>query len=162
MTYIIMLFVTRSHTLTSEQFRDHYEYRHIPLVHSLLRQCWPISFKRRYLARISRAGFGGPANPDRPPLMLRGEMNELDCDCISEVTFQDEAHFHTFYRNIYAKENAAIIARDEENFLERGKTRIIVVGESWCTDELGKTTRDVGHGIMSERADSEGSSSGQS
>lgn len=89
-------------------------------------------------------------------------MNELDCDCISEVTFQDEAHFHTFYRNIYAKENAAIIARDEENFLERGKTRIIVVGESWCTDELGKTTRDVGHGIMSERADSEGSSSGQS
>jgi len=162
MTYTIVLFITRNHDLTSEEFRDHYEHTHIPLAHSLLASCWPIDFKRRYLARISRKGFGGPANPDRPPLMLRGEMNELDCDCIAEMTFDSEARFQEFYRRIYAPENAAKLARDEEKFLETGKTRVIVVGETWSTDEHGVSTREIGYIRKDERSDSEASGSGQS
>lgn len=144
MTYTIILFITRNPALTSDQFRDYYEYNHIPLVHRLTAPSWPIEFKRRYLARISRKGFGGPANPDRPPLMLRGEMNETDCDCIAEMSFESEAIFHQFYKRVYAKENAAILAKDEERFLETGKTQIIVVGETWTTDEHGNTTSEVG------------------
>ncbi|KAG9192639.1 hypothetical protein G6011_11373 [Alternaria panax] len=162
MTYTVVLFVTRNPNLTSEQFRDHYEHTHIPLAHSLLAPCWPIDFKRRYLARISRKGFGGPANPDRPPLMLRGEMNELDCDCIAEMTFDSEVHFQDFYKKIYAKENAALLARDEEKFLETRKTSVIVVGETWSTDEHGVTTSEISHIRKYERSDSEASSSGQS
>lgn len=162
MTYTIVLFVTRNPNLTSEEFRDHYEHTHIPLAHSLLATCWPIEFKRRYLARISRKGFGGPANPDRPPLMLRGEMMELDCDCIAEMTFDSERRFQEFYKKIYAKENAAILARDEEKFLQKGKTRVIVVGETWSTDEHGVTTSEMGYVCKNERSDSEASGSGGS
>jgi hypothetical protein len=162
MTYTVVLFVTRNHNLTSEEFRDHYENIHIPLAHSLLTSCWPIDFKRRYLARISRKGFGGPANPDRPPLMLRGEMEGLDCDCIAEMTFDSEARFQEFYKRLYSLENAAILARDEEKFLEKGKTRVIVVGETWSTDEHGVSSREIGYVRKDERSDSDTSGSGHS
>ena len=163
MTYTVVLFVTRNHALTSEEFRDYYEHIHVPLAHSLLATCWPVEFKRRYLARISRKGFGGPANPDRPPLMLRGEMNELDCDCIAEMSFESESRFQEFYKKIYAKENAAILAKDEERFLEQGKTRVVVIGETCSTDEHGATTSEIAHNTTkSESSDSEASSSGDS
>ncbi|KAF1831365.1 hypothetical protein BDW02DRAFT_505489 [Decorospora gaudefroyi] len=157
--YTVVLFLTRNHSLTSDQFRDHYEHKHIPLAYSLLAPYWPIEFKRRYLHRISRKGFGGPANPDRPPLMLRGEMNELDCDCIAEMIFESEARFQEFYKKIYAKENAAILAKDEERFLSPGKTRVIVIGETWTTDGNGVTTSEMGCVSKSERSDSSTSGS---
>lgn len=89
-------------------------------------------------------------------------MNELDCDCIAEMTFDSEARFQEFYKKIYAKENAAIMARDEEKFLEKGKTRVIVIGETWSTDEHGVTTSEIGYVRKDERSDSEASGSGQS
>ncbi|CAA9966627.1 hypothetical protein CFE70_009845 [Pyrenophora teres f. teres 0-1] len=162
MTYTIVLFITRNHVLSSEEFRDYYEHRHIPLAYSLLTSCWPITFTRRYLARISRKGFGGPANPDRPLLMLRGTMNDLDYDCIAEMTFDTEAHFQHFYKSAYAKENAALLARDEEKFLEADMTKIVVVGETWNTDEHGVSTSEIGYVPKGERSDSETSGSGRS
>lgn len=163
MTYTVILFLTRCHNLTSEEFRDHYENVHIPLAYSLLAHCWPIDFKRRYLARITRKGFGGPANRDRPPFMLRGVFNEhFDYDCISETTFADETHFREFYRNVYSKETAALLTRDEENFLESGTTRVMVIGETWSTDQAGRSSRDVGVGLMTEQLDSDDTNSSQS
>jgi len=159
MTYTVVLFITRNHALSSEEFRDYYEHKHLPLAHSLLTPCWPISFTRRYLARISRKGFGGPANPDRPLLMLRGHMNDLDCDCIAEMTFNSEADFQQFYKGVYAKENAALLARDEEKFLEAGMTKFVVVGETWSTDEHGVSTSEIGYVQKGERSDSETSGS---
>lgn len=158
-----MLFLTRHHNLTSEEFRDHYENVHIPLAYSMLSHCWPTTFRRRYLARINRKGFGSPANPDRPLLMLRGLVSdECDYDCISETTFDDEAHFRVFYRNVYAKETAAKLTRDEANFLENGKTRIMVIGETWSTDRAGMTSRDVGLGLISDPSDSDDTNSSRS
>ncbi|EOA82705.1 uncharacterized protein SETTUDRAFT_96702 [Exserohilum turcica Et28A] len=149
MTYTTLIFLTRKHNITSEQFRDYYEGTHIPLVHSLLAHCWPVTFKRRYIARTLRKGFGTPANPDRPPLTLRGEAGDMDYDCITETTFESEAHFLNFYRSVYAKEVAEILTNDEANFLESGKTKIIVVGETWTTDQSGMTARAVACGLMS-------------
>jgi hypothetical protein len=95
--------------------------------------------------------------------MLRGEMNELDCDCIAEMTFENEARFQEFYKKIYAKENAAVLAKDEERFLEKGTTRVIVIGETWSTDKLGVSTSEIGHvTTKSERSDSEASISSHS
>jgi hypothetical protein len=140
MTYTIILFLTRNPRISSEEFRDYYEQIHIPKAHDLVsRSGWPQEFRRRYFARITRKGFGGPANPDRPTLMLRGERNELDCDCIGEMNFTDERSFREFYKAIYEKENAAILAQSEDKFLDTGKTRVVVVGETWTTDVNGVT-----------------------
>ncbi|KAH7380722.1 EthD domain-containing protein [Pyrenochaeta sp. MPI-SDFR-AT-0127] len=162
MTYTILLFVTRSQSLTSDEFRDYYEHKHIPLARSLVGAYWPKSFRRQYFARVSRKGFGGPANRDRPPLMLRGDMQDLDCDCIAEMNFASEKIFQKFYSAIYEKENAAVLAEDEKMFLEPGKTKVVVVGESWSTDENGVTTSEIGCAPRLDRSDSDTSTSGQS
>jgi hypothetical protein len=161
MTYTIILFVIRKSSLSFDEFQDHYEHKHIPLSYSLLSDVWPTTFHRRYFARINRKGFGGPANPDRPPLTLRGEMNEMD-DCVAEMTWSSEKDFRKFYKKIYEKEIAAVLAEDENRFLEQGKVRVIVVGETWSTAPDGVTTRERSVVTKNEASDSDMSSSERS
>jgi hypothetical protein len=140
MTYSILLFVTRRPGSTPEQFKDHYENVHLPLAQKLCGTAhWPIKFTRRYIARITRRGFGGPANPDNPPLLLRGDAQDIDYDCIADMTFESETAFQAFYRKIYERDVAKVLAADEKLFLEVGKTRVVVVGET-VTAEYGTTT----------------------
>jgi hypothetical protein len=159
MPYTIILFVSRDSSLTFEEFQDHYENKHIPLAYSLLSDVWPTAFHRRYLARITRKGFGGPANPDRPLLALRGDLAEMDCDCVAELTFPSEKHFSKFYKKIYEKEIAAVIAADENKFLEPGKVRVIVVGETCSTSPHGVTTSQKSDITRSDASDSSDMSS---
>ncbi|KAI8937023.1 hypothetical protein NX059_006246 [Plenodomus lindquistii] len=161
MTYTIIIFITRSAHLTTEEFKHHFEHRHLPLARSLVGRLWPKTFKRQYLARINRQGFGGPANPDRPLLMLRGDRLDDDYDCIAELSFDSEMDLQLFYRGIYAAETAAILTRDEEKFLEPGKTRVVVVGET-VTEQGGFTTSEIGYTPKFDSPDSERSSSGLS
>ncbi|KAH7400732.1 hypothetical protein DE146DRAFT_471488 [Phaeosphaeria sp. MPI-PUGE-AT-0046c] len=159
MTYSILIFLTRASHLTLEQFQEYYEHKHIPLFYSMMSDIWPTTFSRRYFARINRKGFGGPANPDHPPLTLRGELNEMDCDCVGEMTFPSEKAFRVFYKRIYEKETAAILAEHENKFLEHGKVRVIVVGETWSTGPDGVTTSEKSEITKNEASDSEMSSS---
>lgn len=134
MTYTILLFVTRRPDLSPEQFKNHYENVHIPLAQRLCAGCWPTKFTRQYLARITRKGFGGPNNPDRPPLLLRGDAQNINYDVVSEMTFESEHAFQSFYKKVYEKDVAAILAADETKFLELGQTRVVVVGETISTE----------------------------
>jgi hypothetical protein len=162
MTYTVLLFVTRDPSLTFDAFQDYYEHKHIPLVYSVLSDVWPTTFHRRYFARVSRKGFGGPANPDHPPLMLRGNIDEVDCDCIAEMTFPSDKMFQKFYKKIYSKEIAALLAEDENNFLQSGKTRAVVIGETWSTGPDGVTTSEQSDVARSDGSDSDVSSSERS
>lgn len=133
--YSIMLFVARKPTLTTDQFREHWENVHIPLLHELTGPLFPKQFNRRYLARTERMGFGGPANRDRPLLVLRGSLEEFDFDAIAEMTFENEKAFHEFYKCIYEAEAARRLAADEETFLDPGKMKIVVVGDTVYNDK---------------------------
>ena len=158
MAYTILLFVTRKPNLSSEEFKHYYENVHIPLAQRLCAANWPHKFTRRYLARITRKGFGGPANPDRPPLLLRGDAQDIDYDCVSEMTFENEKAFYAFYKRVYEKDVAATLAADETAFLELGKTRVVVVGETVSTKH-GVTRTAKTCMRASDTSDSEGSSS---
>lgn len=161
MTYTLVMFVTRNPDLSPEEFKDHYENVHIPLAQRLCAGSWPFKFTRQYIARITRKGFGGPSNPDRPPLMLRGDAQDIDYDCVAEMTFENERAFHAFYKRVYEKDVAAKLAADETKFLELGKTRVVVVGETIATEH--GVTRTVKNSIRTnDTSDSEGSTSGQS
>lgn len=133
MTYTIIIFVTRKPTITSEEFRDHWENKHIPLLKSLTGPLFPLQHKRRYFARIERKGFGGPANRDHPPLVLRGSPEDFDFDGVAELTWEDEKKFQDYYKAIYETDAAAQLAKDEELFLDAGKMKSIVVSESTGT-----------------------------
>lgn len=161
MAYTILLFVTRKPGLSPEEFKDYYENVHIPLAQRLCAGTWPTKFTRQYLARITRKGFGGPNNPDRPPLLLRGDAQDIDYDVVSEMTFESEHAFQNFYKRVYEKDVAAKLASDETKFLELGKTRVVVVGETISTEH--GVTRTVTNSIRSnDTSDSEGSTSGRS
>lgn len=159
MTYTILLFIMRKPNLSPEEFKSHYENVHIPLAQQLCAGNWPYRFTRRYLARITRKGFGGPANPDRPPLLLRGDAQDVDYDCVAEMTFGNERDFQAFYKTVYEKDVAAKLAADETTFLDLGKTRVVVVGETVFT-EHGVTRIATNNMRTSDTSDSEGSSSG--
>lgn len=158
MPYTILLFLTRKPNLSPEEFKHHYENVHIPLAKRFCANKWPHKFTRQYLARITRKGFGGPANPDRPPLLLRGDAQDIDYDCVSEMTFESEHAFQAFYKRVYEKDVAATLAADETTFLELGKTRVVVVGET-VSFEHGVTSTTKNSIRSNYTSDSEGSMS---
>ncbi|KAI9872635.1 MAG: hypothetical protein M1823_008122 [Watsoniomyces obsoletus] len=160
--YSVVLFITRAANLSLEEFQDHYEHKHLPLVYSYTKDVWPTTFHRRYFARITRKGFGGPANPDRPLLTLRGDLGKMDCDCIAEMTFPSEKDFQKFYKRIYEKEVAAVLAKDEVKFLEEGLTRVVVVGETWSTGPDGVSVCEKNDVSRSDISDSDGGGSERS
>ncbi|KAF2731795.1 hypothetical protein EJ04DRAFT_514357 [Polyplosphaeria fusca] len=129
MTYTLLLFVTRKPTISSDQFREHFESTHIPLLQSITGPLFPVH-KRHYIARAERKGFGTTANPDNPPLVLRGVPQDFDHDVVAELTWESEKLFHDFYKTIYESKAAAQLATDEESFLERGKMKAVVVGDT--------------------------------
>ncbi|KAH7139205.1 EthD domain-containing protein [Dendryphion nanum] len=134
--YSVILFITRKPTLTTEQFRNHWENVHIPLLQDITGHLFPKLFTRRYLARTERQGFGGPANRDRPLLVLRGNLEtEFDFDAIAEMTFESEKAFHEFYKCTYEAEAARKLAADEDSFLDPGKTKTVVVGDTTYNDK---------------------------
>ncbi|KAF2712217.1 hypothetical protein K504DRAFT_426245 [Pleomassaria siparia CBS 279.74] len=130
MPYTILIFLTRHPSLTSEEFRNHWENVYIPLNKSLTGHLFPLLFKRHYFARIDRAGFGGAANRDRPALLLRGSVDDFDYDSMGEMTFDSEAAFREYYRVLYEPKAAALLAREEKYFLDTQKVIIVVVGDS--------------------------------
>ena len=89
-------------------------------------------------------------------------MKEVDCDCIAEMTFPSENGFQKFYKKIYEKEVAAVLAEDEKHCLEQGKMTVVVVGETWSTGPDGVTKSEKSDISRRHASDSEMSSSEQS
>ncbi|KAF2007137.1 hypothetical protein P154DRAFT_517545 [Amniculicola lignicola CBS 123094] len=129
MTYTIILFVTRKPTITPDEFKDHWENKHIPLLQSITGSLFPIHV-RQYLIRIDRKGFGGPANRNHPLLLLRGTVDDFDYDAIAHLTFESEKAFHQFYHVIYETTAQAQLAADEKRFLDTEKMKTVVVGNT--------------------------------
>jgi hypothetical protein len=157
MPFTILLFVTRKPSLSPSEFKDYWETKHIPLLKSLTGPLFPQNHTRRYLARINREGFGGPANRDHPLLTLRGIQQERDYDGVAEMTFETKQAFQDFYSAIYEKGTAAKLAEDEGHFLDAGKFEAVVVGETTTTykDQAdGETTtkyKDQVDGVIDEK-----------
>ncbi|KAL8710304.1 MAG: hypothetical protein Q9220_005074 [cf. Caloplaca sp. 1 TL-2023] len=103
MPHTIFIITTRHPSLTPSAFRTHYETIHIPLI--------------KAIAAVA----------------LVGSHSEDDFDVIAELVFDDEAQFQELMRVVGEGEAAERIKRDEEKFLDRGKTRILVGGGSVVT-----------------------------
>lgn len=131
MPFTILVLATRKPTLSPDEFKHHYETKHLPLLRSLVGlDLMPPHSTRQYFARIDRQGFGGPANRNRPLLMLRGTSEDVEYDVLTQMTWDTEQQFQKFYKAIYETTAAARLAEDEEHFLDPGKLRAIVVGDT--------------------------------
>lgn len=139
MTYSILIYAFRKAGTTPEQFREHYENSHVPLVKEIAGEHFPLSHTRRYLHRTKTSnaegggGGGTERNADYPATVLFGNQADADYDAFAELTFADVAAFQTFFGICSQPENQARIQADEAKFLDSAKMTIVVVGETTVT-----------------------------
>ncbi|KAL5045998.1 hypothetical protein BDW71DRAFT_182594 [Aspergillus fruticulosus] len=124
MPFKALLYVTRKQGLTPSEFKTHYDTVHVPLIKSLAGDDFPICHRRLYLARPE------PGEDNSYPVVaLAGSQEDFDYDCITEMTFADEAAFKKFFGRRMEPGTKEIIDADEEKFVDRTKFKVVVVGD---------------------------------
>ncbi len=100
--------------LTREQFIDYYENNHAPLICKLLPMT--LEYRRNFLDLEGAIIFPGATAPD--------------FDVVTEIYYKDRDAYDAMLAS-HANDPSVgeAIARDEENFLDRAKTRLIIVEE---------------------------------
>jgi uncharacterized protein (TIGR02118 family) len=117
MIKIVCLF-NRKPGMSMSDFKAYYEQRHVPLVDGLLP---PSQEYRRNYAIEGRDFAAAHALEDRPA----GRA----FDVMTEVSFESEETFQKMMDALADPEIGAVIAADEENFLDRSTMRTYFVEE---------------------------------
>jgi uncharacterized protein (TIGR02118 family) len=99
--------------LSREAFIDYYERQHAPLIRRLLPGI--VDYRRNYVELEGAFLFPGAA--------------PIDFDVITEIWLTDRAAYDRFTAAATQEDIARQIAEDEENFLDRPATRMMVVEE---------------------------------
>jgi hypothetical protein len=99
--------------LSRQAFIDYYETRHAPLIVKMQPQI--DAYRRNFIDLTDAFMFPGASAPD--------------FDVITELWYADRAAYDAALAVIGVPEQFERIARDEENFLDRNKTRMFVVEE---------------------------------
>ncbi|WP_344854839.1 EthD domain-containing protein [Amycolatopsis ultiminotia] len=102
--YRVLALLSKHPDLTAEEFADHYENRHVPLVLSLPLQ------PEHYLRHYVQPGDSGAAP---------------DFDVVTQLEFEDRAAYLAWARMAYAPGSG--IEEDEKRFLDRASTRSFTV-----------------------------------
>jgi hypothetical protein len=103
----------RKPDLSREAFIDYYETQHAPLIRRLLPGI--IDYRRNYV--------------DLEGAFIFPEAAPIDFDVITEIWLADRPAYDRFTAAAGEPDIARQIAEDEENFLDRGASRMIVVEE---------------------------------
>lgn len=103
----------RKEGLSREAFIGYYENHHAPLMLKL--QPAVCGYRRNFIEPEGAFIFPGAAAPD--------------FDVITELWYTDRAAYDATMAELTKEETFARIAADEENFLDRSKTRMFVVEE---------------------------------
>lgn len=106
----LLMIGCRRQDITPEQYRDHYENVHIPLMMNLTGDTFPLSHERHYVKRGE--------SPDFPADVLIGNQTDFDFDAVAILTWRDKAHFDANWAYFEDPEFGQIIAEDEAKFSE--------------------------------------------
>lgn len=109
----VIAMLARKPGLTDEEFVRYYETRHAPLILSIAPQIR--DYRRNYLRREGA--------------ILAERARAPDFDVVTELWFDDQRAFDAAMAAFTEPENAARIARDEENVFDRGRTMFFVATE---------------------------------
>lgn len=99
--------------LSRADFIEYYEKRHVPLILELQPQV--CGYRRNFIDLAGAFIYPGTTAPD--------------FDVITELWYADRAAYDAAMAAAETAEIADRIARDEENFLDRSKTRMFLVEE---------------------------------
>ncbi|KAL4944986.1 hypothetical protein BDV06DRAFT_219793 [Aspergillus oleicola] len=121
-SFTIVVFVTRKSSLSPAEFRDHWEFKHIPLLRSLAGPSFPLNHTRHYLQHDENS-------PKYPISILVGDSADLTYDGFAVVSFANEAAFQEFVPVMTSPE----VLEDEERFTDRAKLKAVVLGDIRAT-----------------------------
>ncbi|OTA92589.1 hypothetical protein M434DRAFT_396357 [Hypoxylon sp. CO27-5] len=122
MTFSILFLASRKAGTTPEVFKAHYENTHIPLLKQVAGASFPQSHTRHYIHRAE-----GQAH------VLLGTQGDFDYDVVVELTFADQEAFKAYTAATHSGENGAKISADEDSFLDRSKSRAVILGSTEVT-----------------------------
>jgi hypothetical protein len=105
----VLAFLTKRDGLSTQDFIDHYENRHAPLILSLAPA--PQVYKRRYRGE-----------------MLTRDGGTVDFDVVTELGFADRAAYLSWMAQLAAA--GGRVAADEALFLDRSRTRAFIFEDS--------------------------------
>lgn len=127
MTFTFLLFITRKPSLTPEEFKNHWESVHIPLLKEIAGDTFPTTHTRRYIARPVELNSSWPA------AVLVGTQDDFTYDGVAELVFRDEEAFRKFFGVVSEPANKARIEEDEEAFIVREAMRAVGLGDTVVT-----------------------------
>lgn len=113
MAFKTIAFLRAKPGLSRAEFIAYYETHHAPLVLALMPGI--VGYRRNYVQAEGAFAF-----PETPP---------FDYDSVTEIWFADRATYDAAIAEISQPEIAARLAADEDNFIDRAKTRMFVVEE---------------------------------
>lgn len=114
-----MIFAPRKPGVSHEEFKARYE-RHMKMIAEISGDAMPLRHTRYYLQH------GGPEDK---PRLLAGNTDEMFYDAIVHMSFEDDVAFHRFYDALMTDEANATIEADEAGFWDRGRMKVVVVGD---------------------------------
>ncbi|KAL2850256.1 EthD domain-containing protein [Aspergillus pseudoustus] len=117
--YTFAIFVTRKADISPTEFRTHWETNHIPILQRLGGPNFPLSHTRHYLSRDETLP-GFPVSP-----IIVGSEGDFRYDAFAVVTFASEAAFQAFLPVMSSPE----VVEDENRFTDRGKLRVVALGQ---------------------------------
>lgn len=105
----------RKQGMSFADFRDYYENRHAPMAAA---ECpGLVRYTRTYVTEMI-------------PLSRRAQLPELDFDCITECWYDVEGSWEERSKDLLPPEVFKRMAADEENFLDRASTRLLLTEQS--------------------------------
>lgn len=129
MTYKMVIFANRKPGVSLEEYKDHYENIHVPLVKSLAGdEAFPLSHQRSYIGRAPLPE-GAEAGSVGTPLAVMGDASDFTWDSMSILTFKDEEHFNKAMGVLTDPEKRAKISADEETFVDQSSLKAVILGE---------------------------------
>ena len=110
MTFTLVAQIKRKATLTPQEFRNHYDTVHVPLLKSLVGPAFPLTHTRHYITRLLESPF--------PPMRYREGFkgSEIEFDAISIMVFRNAEHFEEFRNVFFQVEVQKTMKEDEERF----------------------------------------------
>ncbi|KAI9653207.1 MAG: hypothetical protein M1831_006165 [Alyxoria varia] len=106
-------------------FKSHYESSHVPLLQRLAADLFPRCHTRHYIQQPNDSTGNTTA-----PRMLAGDPESFDYDGFAILEFVDENALQALLARMGEKDAADAIAEDEEKFLDRSKTKIVMADET--------------------------------
>ncbi|KAH4127245.1 hypothetical protein HBI25_217230 [Parastagonospora nodorum] len=113
MPFQVVSIIYKARNMSFEQFKQHYETKHVPLVQSLTDlSSAPLFYTRKYVQR-AKDDAAGAASPD--------------FDAITELAFTDEESYKRWASKIMSGTGGTAIAEDMATFTDQARCRMCTV-----------------------------------